>query len=98
MAQGSPALEQAAQDHGDPAGAADPLHPAVSPLPLPVAGLVLVPSGFSTDLLGRPGWERDEGGNPGKRPRRVREQREGAADGAVRQGKPWEGKEKQNEE
>lgn len=71
VAQGFPALEHSAQDHGDPAGRSDPFDPAVSLLPLPVVGLVFVPSGSSTDLLETPRWNRDGAGSPGKRLQRV---------------------------
>lgn len=92
MAQGFPALEHPPQDHGDPAGSSDPFDPAVRLFPLPVVGLVLVPSGFSTDLLGIPGRDRDAAENggvesPGKRLQRVWEQREGKTS---QQGEAWE--------
>lgn len=94
VAQGFPALEHSAQDHGDAAGSSDPFDPAVSLLPLPVVGLVLVPSGFSTDLLETPRWNRDADGSPGERLQSVWEQREGKTS---QQGKAW-GKFKQNKE
>lgn len=92
MAQGFPALEHPPQDHGDPADSSDPFDPAVRLLPLPVVGLVLVPSAFSTDLLGIPCRHRDAAenggvGSLGKRLQRVWEQREGKTS---QKGKAWE--------
>lgn len=88
MAQGFPALQHPPQDHGDAAGGSDPFNPAVSPLPLPVVGLVLVPSGFATDLLGIPRRDREapEDGAVGRSFQRVWERREGKTS---QQGEAW---------